>query len=266
MSYIAYRTKTKFEIDGNLNKEIWKSAPKSPRFVGIVDGESAIYDTKSAVLWDDSYLYIGFWIEEPFIRADMYERDDLLFNENNVEIMIDGVDAYYELQVNAMNTIYEVFLIWRDAYIRGGKFDIPEFDIYNKDVCTFGGNHDRHPQHFWTGTHPRGLRWAFRNWDLPGLKTAVSLNGTLNDATDVDIGWTVEIALPWEGLKWLANDRALPPKKDDIWNIHFSRFEKLYTLNKSVGWSWNQVGSDDNHRPEKFTPIQFSTEEIEESY
>lgn len=262
MTYKAYRASEPIIVDGKLNEQSWKLAPKSPRFVNIVNGEPALYDTRAAVLWDDEYLYIGFWVEEPFIKANLTERDSLLFNENNVEIFIDGVDTYYELEVNALNTIYEVFFIWKDAYKKDGIYDTSEFDVHNDGVYTFAGNHDRHSKTFWEGTHPRGLRWAFRNWDFPGLKTATHIEGVVNDENQTSKGWTVEMALPWAGMKHLANNRPLPPKEGDLWKLQFARFEKLISLDQNVGWSWDPIGSDDNHRPEKFTTIEFSNQTI----
>lgn len=264
MSYIAYRTKEKILVDGKLNERAWKLAPKSPRFVDIVTGKPALYDTRAAVLWNDEYLYISYWVEEPFVSATLTEKGDLLFNENNVELFIDAGDTYYELEVNALNNIYEVFFIWKDAYKRGGKYDIPEFDIYSKDAYTFGGNHDRIPKYFWEGTHPRGIRWAFRNWRFPGLKTNVHVDGVINDHNHIDKGWTVELAFPWEGMKWLANGRSLPPQEGDQWNFQFARFEKLHSIDKIVGWAWEPIGSDDNHRPEKFTSVIFSKKYVED--
>lgn len=264
MTYIVYRTDEKLKIDGRLGKKVWELAPKSPRFVDIINGEPALYDTRSAVLWDDEYLYIGFWVEEPYVDAKISERDGIIFQENDVEIFIDGGDTYYEFELNALNTIYEVFFIWRDAYKPGGKFDVPEFNVHERQAYSFGGNHDRVPQHFWNGTHPRGTRWAFTDWDFPGLKTAVHVNGTINDDTKVDKGWTAELAFPWSGMKWLANGRSLPPQNGDQWNLQFARYEKLKSLNKSVGWAWDPVGSDDNHKPDKFTPIQFSEKSIQQ--
>ncbi len=255
--YTAYRVKDEMKIDGKLDENAWIKAPKSPRFVDMISGEPALYDTRSAVLWDDHYMYIGFWLEEPFVTANFTKRDEPLFIENNVEFFVDGIDTYYELEINALNTIYEAFFIWKDAYKRGGKFDIPKFDVHQNKVSTFQGYYERDDQ-FWEGIHPRGIRWAFRNWDFPGLQTSVHVNGKINDHTNVDQGWTVELALPWKGMKWLANGRSLPPMGGDIWKFFFGRFEKLTSLNKSVGWSWDPTGMNDSHRPEKFTPIQFS--------
>ena len=33
-------------------------------------------------------------------------------------------------------------------------------------------------------------------WDIAGLKTGIDLQGTLNNPSDIDTGWTVEMALP----------------------------------------------------------------------
>ena len=42
---------------------------------------------------------------------------------------IAGRNAYYEFEINALNTIYEVFWIWKDALVPGSPcFGRPEFD------------------------------------------------------------------------------------------------------------------------------------------
>ena len=146
------------------------------------------------------------------VEARLVERDSLIFLENDLEVFIDGGDCYYELEVNAANTIYEVFFVWRDAFKKGGKFDSSQFDLYDPKTYTFAGNYDRSASTFWRGTHPRGARWAFTGSDLPGLKTAVRVDGTLNDNSDIDKGWSLEIAIPWASLSLLAGSRSLPPK------------------------------------------------------
>jgi hypothetical protein len=253
-------------IDGRLDEDVWSRAPRSPRFVDVVNGAPGVYDTRSAILWDDTNLYVGFWCEEPFVRASLTERDSLVFLENDVEVFIDGGDSYYEFEINALGTIYEVFFVWKDAYRRGGRFDVPEFDLHGAGVRTFGGNHDRGGSSFWRGSHPRGSRWAFLDWDMPGLRAAVHVDGAINDPTHVDRGWTAEIAFPWRGMGWLAGDRALPPVSGDTWRLFVGRYEKLQLSGEDVhvGWSWEPIGSTDNHVPERFTPIVFSDTCIED--
>jgi hypothetical protein len=39
--------------------------PRSPRFEDLEEkGRPVLFDTRAAMLWDDSYLYVGFWLEE----------------------------------------------------------------------------------------------------------------------------------------------------------------------------------------------------------
>ncbi len=265
--YTVYRCRTPLVIDGRLDEPSWLVAPRSPRFVDVIGGTPALYDTRAAVLWDDYALYVGYWFEEPYVRAEITQRDGIIFSENDAEVFIDGGDTYYEFEINALGTVYEVFYIWKDAYQRSGRYDVPEFDLLTRDAVAFGGNHDRSGTRFWRGSHPRGLRWAFLDWDFPGLQAAVHRKGPLNDPTVVGQGWTVELAFPWAGMGWLANGRALPPQEGDVWRLLFARYEKLALNGQAthVGWSWDPVGSDDNHAPEKFTPIRFSSKYVDEA-
>jgi hypothetical protein len=266
--YICHRTRVPLTVNGNLNESAWLKARRSPRFVDMVTGDPAFFDTRAAALWDDENLYIGFWVEEPFVEAHLTERDSLIFMENDVEVFIDGGDCYYEFEINALNTVYEVFFIWRDAYQSGGRFDTPEFDLISRKALSFGGNYDRSGWSFWHGTHPRGIRWAFTDWDFPGLRSAVQVDGTLNNRLVASKGWTVELAFPWSGMKWLANDRSLPPQEGDMWNIFFGRFEKLAVAGAlpqpQPAWCWTKHGTLDTHMPEKFTKIQFSNQYVED--
>jgi len=256
--YTCYRTPSPVIVNGDLNKSVWQSARKSPCFVDMISGSPGFLDTRAAALWDDEALYVAFWVEEPFVEARLTRRDSTIFQENDVEVFRDGGDCYYEFEINALNTIYEVFFIWQDAY---RKFDQVEFDVHSRQAYTFGGNHDREASTFWRGTHPRGLRWAFTDWDFPGIRTAVQVQGTLNDNTDIDKGWTVEIAFPWTGMVQLAGGRSIPPKSGDLWSIFFGRFGKLAIGNNVVNnaMSWDCVGDNDNHLPERFTRVFFST-------
>jgi len=259
--YIARKIPFSIMIDGNTKKEVWQKANWSPRFVDMVTSAPGMYNTQTAILWNDTNLYIAFRVEEPFLEAKLTERDSVIFLENDMEVFIDGGDCYYELEVNAANTIYEVFFIWKDAYTRGSKFDIPAFDVHQQDAYTFGGDYDRVGASFWKGTHPRGIRWAFTNFDLPGLQTAVQLEGTLNDNSDIDKGWSLEMAIPWESLSLLANGRAIPPKPGDVWSLFLGRFQKLMAGGREVqphpAMALNAHGVYDTHLPEKWSKVEF---------
>lgn len=253
------------EINGDLNKPAWTNAAWSARFVDMVTGSPALYDTRVAALWDDDYLYIAFRAEEPFVSATQQERDSIVFLENDLEIFIDGGDCYYELEVNALNTVYEVFFIWKDAYRKGSRFDVAQFDVFKEKAMTFGGDYDRTGSSFWWGRHPRGLRWAFLDYDMEGLQTAVRIDGKINNPIHIDKGWTLEVAIPWKSMQWLANGKSLPPKSGDTWRIFFGRFQKLLASGQEIqphpAWVLSKHGVYDTHFPECFPYVHLVDEQ-----
>jgi hypothetical protein len=258
--YSARRVAEPITIDGRLDEKCWQTVLRSPRFVDVLTGEPTLYDTRAAVLWDDRNLYVAYWVEEPKVAAKLTEYGSYIYQENDVELFVAGRDAYYELELNARNTIYEVFFIWEEAYSTGGYDAVPEFSRSNPKVKPFSGVGFRN--------HPRGRRLGSWAWRFPGLQTAVHVDGTLNDDTDRDKGWTVEIALPWTGMKWLAeaDKRALPPRAGDVWRLDFSRFNQYKAeppARDSGGWFWSPHRIWDSHIPECFTSITFVNDEID---
>ena len=203
---------------------------RSPRFVDMVSGEPALYETRVACQWDDDRFYVAYWVEEPQVRATLTERDSFIWNDNDVELFVGGDDCYYELEINSFGTVYEAFFVWQDAMTRGGRFDVPELDLYSRNVDLLGGFQDASR---W-GRHPRGRRFAFLDFDLAGLQTAVRVDGRINDPSTTDRGWTVEMALPWKSLAVLFNGRTFPPADGETLRCDFSRFEAVRVHGKAV--------------------------------
>ena len=258
-SYAASYLTTPLVTNGRALGASWSNAPRTPRFVDMASGAPAQMDTAASILWDEIALYIAFWAQEPDLTATMTDRDALLFFENDLEIFIDGGDSYYEMEFNAAGTIYEVFYIWRDAYAKGGRWDQPRFDVHQPRVHSFGGDYARDRHNFWTGSHPRGTRWAYLDYDLPGLQVQVAVDGTLNDPRDIDRGWSAEITIPWASLADLAGDRSLPPKDGEVWGIFMGRFQQIAARSgaATAGWAAHRFGVVDTHVPECFTQVVF---------
>jgi len=259
--YTATRATGPVLVDGDLTKPVWQGVPRTSRFVHLVTGEPAPLDTTAAVIWDEQAMYVGFWVAEPQVTATMTDRDALLFYENDVEVFVAGSDCYYELEVNALGVVYEVFYVWRDAHRRGSRWDDPRWDVHHPRVHSFAGDHGRTRTSFWDGNHPRGTRWAYLEHDLPGLQVAVRVDGAVNDPRVVDTGWTCEIALPWSGLVDLAGERALPPAAGDTWSLFLGRFQQTVLADGStagVGSCVSPHGIADTHIPESFTRVTFA--------
>lgn len=254
--YTAQRAAGPVTVDGRLDEPAWRAATPSPRFVDILTGERVLHDTRATVLWDDRYLYVSYRLEEPFVHARFTNHNDFIYQDNDVEFFLAGPDAYYEFEINAFNTCYEVFFAWNDTFKSSGLDRRPEFAGAN--LVPFDG--------VGFGNHPRGGRVGNFQHAFPGLKTAVHIDGTVNNDTDRDRGWTVELAFPWQSMGWLATDgRSLPPKHGDVWRMDFSRFntyKEAPPATDSGGWFWTRHGVWDSHVPECFAFITFSTNSV----
>ena len=187
--------------------------------------------TRAKMLWDDTYFYIAAQLNEPHVWGTLTKHDSIIFLDNDFEVFIDPAGSnhnYGEFEINALNTGWDLLL--KKPYRDGGPADI--------------------------------------GWEIPGLKTAVHIDGTLNDPRDVDKGWSVEIAMPWAVLGKLSKQPA-PPRNGDQWRVNYSRVEWRHEIkdgkyHKVPGchednWVWSPQCVVDMHRPETWGYVQFST-------
>ena len=74
-------------------------------------------------------------------------------------------------------------------------------------------------------------------------RSAVHLDGTLNDPRDADRGWSIELAFPWKVLGELAR-RPAPPRDGDQWRVNFSRVQwTLESCERHVSQSAGREGA-----------------------
>ena len=231
--YVCPRAAAPLQIDGQLNEESWKTAAWTADFVDI-EGDAKPkpgFRTRAKMLWDDDYLYLAAELEEPHVWGTLTNHDAVIFQDPDFEVFIDpdgDSHDYYEFEMNALNTTWD--LLMKKPYKDGGP--------------------------------------ALNQWEIPGLKTAVHVNGTINNPADRDTGWTLEIAFPWKALGEHARCAA-PPKEGHQWRINFSRVEWLVTVSdgkyhkvpgkKEDNWVWSPQGIVDMHRPEKWGYVQFTS-------
>ncbi|HRF59710.1 MAG TPA: carbohydrate-binding family 9-like protein [Fimbriimonadaceae bacterium] len=228
--YVCPRADEHWETDGRLDKPIWERAPWSDAFVDIHEGPIPRHETRVKMLWNYEGLHIGAWLEEPHLWATLTDHDSVIFQDNDFEVFLDpdgDHHLYYEIEVNALGTEWDLLLV--KPYRDGGP--------------------------------------AMNAWEIEGLRVGVHLDGTLNDPSDQDRGWSVEIALPWAVLGQAAGVRC-PPEPGDQWRINFSRVQ--WTLDVIDGryvkrpglpednWVWTPQGAIDMHRPERWGFLQFA--------
>ncbi|MHB2153715.1 carbohydrate-binding family 9-like protein [Calditrichota bacterium GD2] len=238
--YICFHSGSRIIIDGKLDEAQWEKAKWTKDFVDIRGRKQAKprFCTKVKMLWDDKYFYVAAYLEEPHIWGKLKSHDDTLYKDNNFEVFIDpdgDTGKYCEVEINALNTIWDLLLIK------------PYRDMKQPDIS---------------------------NWEIKGLKSKVTVWGSLNNPNDKDSCWTIEIALPWTIFKELA-DVSIPPQNGDQWRVNFSRVEWQVEaiggaykkrINPVTGkpmpdfWVWSPQGLVNMHYPEMWGYVQFSTE------
>jgi hypothetical protein len=107
---------------------------------------------------------------------------------------------------------------------------------------------------------------ADNSWEIPGLRTAVHMNGTINDPRDRDRGWSVEIAFPWAAFA--SRPPVKTPATGDQWRVNFSRVEwrTSITGGKYVkvpnlpedNWVWSPQGLINMHVPDRWGYVEFA--------
>jgi hypothetical protein len=215
-------------IDGKLDDAAWKTTPWTADFADIEgsDRTAPPLRTRAKLAADARCLYIAAELSETHVWAAPHQRDEPLFRENAFEVFLDaGGDGlnYVELQISADNTICDLRM--NKPYSNRGRADVA--------------------------------------WNIEGLKSAVHVDGTLNDPADRDTGWTIELAIPWAALA----DR--PPRAGETWRVNLARvqhetsvidgrYEKLPKARPRYA-TWSPQGEINMHIPQRWGHVRFGS-------
>ncbi len=234
-SYCVLKTQDKITIDGIAQEKAWKKAPWTELFTDILSGEKSnvMGSTRCKLLWDDQFLYVFAQLKETNIYAFIRAHDQPVFQENAFELFINPngtTHNYFEFQINALGTTCDIFL----------------------------------PKPYRNGGLP------LISWDLKGIKKAIHLRGTLNDPSDHDTSWSIELAIPFSSI---VMNKKQYPQPGIIWRINLSRVERRmdiinekYTPKKDKEGQllpelytvWTPQGIVNLHYPERWGYILFS--------
>jgi hypothetical protein len=92
------------------------------------------------------------------------------------------------------------------------------------------------------------------------MKTAVHVDGTLDNRNDIDKGWTVEMAIPLEDAKGkLAEMKNVPPKVGTEWRVNFFRLD-MPAGRPQQGSAWSPPMVGDFHALDRFGVLVFGDE------
>lgn len=211
------RLRGSIKIDGELKEKAWAKAARLEPFYKN-DGSGREREHTEVRLWyDDQALYLGWTCRDVDIQATFTNRDSKFWEEEVVELFVTAtnLNRYFELQWNPL----------------GGVFDA----IIDNEL------------------DERGVSKAFKgdwNFTAKGMQSAVKVKGTVNDSSDKDDFWQVEVRLPFSDLGQPA------PKPKDVWRANFFRFNRTRGLPvEELSWSPTQLPGF--HQPIRFGYLEF---------
>ena len=255
--YLCHRIDEKITVDGRLDEACWQKAPWLGPFVDMENGTPVAHETRVAFLWDDEAFYTGFWCAEPDVFGSETERAGRVGADQDFEVFILGQGTYYELEINPLNTVYEVFWTWVQPLVE--QRDLEGLDrLFRTRQAIYGRIGDDYE-----------MRHGSFDWDFPGLQTAIYVDGSINWHRDRDRGWSGELVFPWEGWADLARgQRSIPPDEGDAWRIGCSRVEHGRDAEGEVAWGrdWSiaQHGKIQMHVPHRWPRVIFSRQVVGE--
>lgn len=236
--YIAYKTLEPIVIDGYDSETSWNKAEWTSLFMDIEGHRKPQYDTQVKMLWDDQYYYILARMEEPHVWADLKQRDTIIYYNNDFEVFIDPDNDtfnYYELEINALNTVWDLFLS----------------KPYREDSI------------------------VLNDYTITGLQSAVAIEGTLNNSNDIDTGWVLEIAIPFAALKtsyfqdnlpvdtfWRVNFSRVNWQHDLVNGRYMRKKDSNGKFLPEYNWVWSPIGVVNMHEPENWGYVYFSSKKI----
>lgn len=231
--YLVNKTPDTIVIDGRAEEEAWLTAPLITAFGDIVDHRRKEQGaTTVKMLWDERFLYVYAELKDRDIWATLSQFDAPVFQENAFELFIDAHGEghrYVELQINALGTVWDLLM--------------------TKPYRDQGVN--------------------ITDWDIKGLKKAVRLSGTLNDPSDRDTCWSIELAIPVGAVVFNSRHQLVGGER---WRMNFSRVQwdldvvdggyrkstdslgKVIDAHYSV---WSPQGLVNLHMPERWGYVVF---------
>jgi hypothetical protein len=250
-------------IDGRLDDAAWAEVGWTRDFVDATTATPPPLATRVKARWDDEYLYLGAYLQEPHVCANITytchcrdpAADQNIYDDNDFEAFIDpdGSCRYYkELEINAANATWDICLT--RPYSNHG---------YGNSTPAFGASG-------WDFPLPLGRPGTYR--------AAVHTDGALNVPASRPSFWSVEMALPLASLAFNTTARV-PPAPGDYWRALFAR-EAWNTTVSADGsrylktpacqtcatpgapsvdnWAWTHLPAASFHMPEAYGFLQFA--------
>lgn len=221
----VFKAQNSIVVDGKGNDKDWDRAVAYPL--------SHIYKVKKTtdkqtstvkMLWDDTHLYFFFQAQDRYLTAKEKNRDGMPFYDDCFEVFLmpspEPMGLHYGFEVNLNKTAND-FIFLNDFY----QDSFVSLKSYN-----------------------------------PEYQVERVFEGTLNDNSDLDVGWSMELAIPIKAFHTVSKFKPL--KQGSIWNLMVIRQDRndISGNRTSVSSLLPLSKHIDVHEPNVFGQIKFVAE------
>ena len=170
-------------VDGKLDEPVWSRARWTEWWTPPMGEGGSAPRTRAKFAWDADFLYVGVFSHDTDVWSTFKERDSNTWEQEVIELFIDA---------------------------DGDKKDYLELQVTPTNVV-FDAKFAKHRSDLKTA----------RAWNMAGLKTAVTVDGTVNAREDTDQSWTVEMAVPAAEVPGVVAQL----KHGDQWKLNLFRWD-----------------------------------------
>ncbi|HSJ28643.1 MAG TPA: hypothetical protein VLB67_10555 [Acidimicrobiia bacterium] len=183
-------------IDGDVDAKPWPWAD----LVHIRTGDVVSLRSRVAMMWDDDHLYVAFDFVDPDREPIATAPGTHVYAfDTTAEFFVGGPDGYHEFGVNSTGIGYELRWYAVDPLVERGDtaaidrlFRIPNFLYFVPQVVEPGKVGDL-------------------DYRMPGLSHVERWQ-----ERDGSPGWTLEMAMPWHGIRELTGLGSPRPGDDFV--------------------------------------------------
>ncbi len=167
-------------IDGKMDESSWsKTESRTFDYIYNVEKPTDKQKTTFRMLWDKENLYLFYEFEDKYLTARETKHDGKPFFDDCGEIFIipvpDSLDTHFGFELNMYKASND--FVFFNNYYKGNDFALKTFN--------------------------------------PDFSSGVTYNGTINDNSDIDKGWTLELKIPIATFGFLGE--IVPVQKGNKW-------------------------------------------------
>lgn len=186
--FTAASTKVPIVVDGKMEEEWLQTEARTlDYFYGVVN-ETDQQKTTFRMLWDQDNLYAFFTCDDKYLTAHEKNRDGRPYLDDCAEIFLipapDSLNMHFGFELNLYKASND--FVYLENIYQGKKGSIYSYN--------------------------------------PDFKVEVTSKGTINDNSDLDEGWTMEMAIPLKLFKGMEN--FSPVKAGNRWAFLALRQER----------------------------------------